>query len=53
MLRRSADQLSGTVTTPVINKDEFKREAYAPTGSETAPDELRQVLFFIEDRNDD
>jgi hypothetical protein len=52
MLRRFGDQLSRTVTAPVINKDEFKRKVHAAAGLETAPKELRQVLLFIKDRND-
>jgi hypothetical protein len=53
MLRRFADQLSRTITAPIVNKDELKRKVRATAGIEAAPDEFRQVLFFIEDRNDD
>jgi hypothetical protein len=53
MLCRFTDQLHRTVTAPVVDKDELKRETQAVAGLKTTPDEFSQVLFFIEDRNHD
>jgi hypothetical protein len=53
MLCRLTDQFHRTVTAPVVDKDEFKRKTQAVADLEAAPDKLRQVLFFIEDRNHD
>jgi hypothetical protein len=39
--RRFGDQLSRTVTAPIINKNELKRKVHATAGLETAPDEFR------------
>jgi hypothetical protein len=53
MLCRLTDQLSRIVSASIVDQDKLKRKVHALAGPKAALDEVRQVFFFVEYRNDD